>query len=457
MLADTQTNSQTRNRIIRRNSKFGKRIKENYSKNLYRTRVNLISIDSSFCERMLEYQKYALEMYPYRRIEVDGLKNSNKDLINIKSIVNQINQQSDQIIDLQYLGLLGIEMTMYIIPAIQNNKDKIKNITKVNLAYKKIGNVGVIALSRHLKELLPNLNIIDLSGNQIGTLGIKQLWELLRGIRIVKLSLNNLSKDSAQYIASFLQDNQKIISIHLHCNLIQGNLKIIILASKTAKNLGYTSYQGILKLGCEGVSQFISNQELKVQSINEQQLKVENIDEFIQLLENNDENLIDICLGDNNLDISTSPSFYEAIRKNNHIRTLALYKSKLNGKYLADCIKNHQSLQSLDVADTLITVEGMLQFENSVAKCKIKTSKIGFNQIGSNNKGIQSINMLLQNPNLETLFIHQQYWSWRQWLSQNYRLIRKIKNQINSIKLKQFNRYRCSTSSQNSRQGNYCT
>jgi len=66
------------------------------------------------------------------------------------------------------------------------------------------------------------LKEIDLSGNKIGTEGMKSLWEPLRGCSVVRLAANNLTKDSSPYISLLLENNNNITALFLHLNPFAG-------------------------------------------------------------------------------------------------------------------------------------------------------------------------------------------------------------------------------------------
>jgi len=60
----------------------------------------------------------------------------------------------------------------------------------------------------------------------------------------------------------------------------------------------------------------------------------------------------------------------------------------------------------LNIADTQIDSEGMLLIARAVATTKISTLKLGLNQIGSYDKGIEALKILLKSTELKTLEIN---------------------------------------------------
>lgn len=362
---------------------LNKEFRISYADLLFFTGRNLYQKDDAEYDKACKYYQQAINMYPDR---CTPYMNNHQDFIkSMEDVIKYIKntKPQDKKLDLSNIKLSGTEIKYSIIPEIASNNSNFKNIENLNVSWSRLGDSGATAFAKIIESFLPALKNVDFTGNSISTNGIKHLAPALKKaeVEIVRLPVNNLNEEAALYVSFMVEDNKVLSLLHLFVNKLGSGVLQIQKSTETAPRLSSLTYQDN-KVDEKTATAIISSKS---------------------------PNQTWVCLGDNDIDLSQSKTFFKGLAENDHLVKLDLYKNNIGvsgAKLLAGALEANKSLRYLDIKQNNLGPEGIKNLKDGVISNKtLKTLKLNNNNIGSDEGSKAIAEILIKSQSLENLDI----------------------------------------------------
>ena len=256
---------------------------------------------------------------------------------------------------------------------------RVQQISFINLSDNNIGSLGCVEIVKLLDNTNCQLRYLNLVGNNIGVEGVKQLSNVLKNSQLSSLNLraNNIGDEGVKQLSNVLKNSQL-----------------------SSLNLGRNN------IGDEGVKQ-LSN-VLKNSQLSSLDLSVNNIgDEGVKQLSNGLENsqLSSLDLEGNNIGDEGVKQLSNGL-KNSQLSSLYLRGNNIGDegvKQLSNVLKNSQ-LSSLYLEYNNIGDEGVKQLSNVLLNSQLSSLNLRNNNIGD--EGVKQLsNVLVNNNKLRWLYL----------------------------------------------------
>jgi Ran GTPase-activating protein (RanGAP) involved in mRNA processing and transport len=235
--------------------------------------------------------------------------------------------------------------------ALKNFKNK--SLTNLQLSTNKIGDKGADALLKALNEY-QQINFINLSFNNIGDAGLKQLTQLNKNsLTILKLRHNNIGGKGAIEIGKMLSQNKKLEQLYLDHNKIGDK-------------------------GAKEIANMLSNQDINLKQLylNNNKIGDEGAIEFGKMLSQN-KKLEQLYLDHNKIGDKGAIEFNKGKGENNTLTFLSLDHNKFNILLIVDNIKFIKNIQTLQLGPSHIGTPGTLKIIELInSLSNLKTIKL---------------------------------------------------------------------------------
>jgi Ran GTPase-activating protein (RanGAP) involved in mRNA processing and transport len=362
---------------------LNKEFRISYGNLLFFTGLNLSRKDDAEYDKACKYYQQAINMHPDR---CTPYINKHQDFIkSMEDVIKYIKntKPEDEKLDLSNIKLSGTEIKYSIIPEIESSNGNFKNIKSLVVSWSRLGDNGATAFAEIIESFLPALKNVDFTGNSISTNGIKHLAPALKKaeVEIVRLPVNKLDEYSASYISFMVEDNKVLSVLHLFVNELGSGVLQIQKSTETAPRLSSLTYQDN-KVDEKTATAIISSKS---------------------------PNQTWVCLGDNDIDLSQSKTFFKGLAENDHLDKLDLYKNNISvsgAKLLAGALEANKTLRYLDIKQNNLGPEGIKNLKDGVISNKtLKTLKLNNNNIGPDEGSKAIAEILIKSQSLENLDI----------------------------------------------------
>ena len=278
----------------------------------------------------------------------------------------------------------------------------------------------------HVLKSCQQISLINLSGNNIGSLGCVEIVKLFDNgnckLSSLNLQDNNITAEGVKQLSNALvNSNCKLSSLNLGCNNISDEgvkqLSNALVNSNCKLSSLNLARNNITDEGVKQLSNTLVNSNCKLSSLDlgHNNITDEGVKQLSNALVNNNCKLSSLNLGFNNITDEGVKQLSNALVNNNcKLSSLNLMQNNITDegvKQLSNALVNNNcKLSSLDLRLNNITDEGVKQLSNALVNNNCKLSSLDLRQNNITDEGVKQLSNALVNNNckLSSLYLEAQ-------------------------------------------------